>query len=436
MSTTLSERFLSMLAAGSSRTAAAPVSAPVEVVDPMQSKVIEATLRERQQRRGAHPSSEAALLALLGGYADSLRVDEYSALSNPAIWAAVHSIANTFAMLPGAVYRRLPNGEKEPVVGHPVERILKREWNPIQTAYDGKLTFAANLLLRGGAYAEQIRDKGQRLRELWLIPTNQVTAVQNGRTLRFDVTQDDGSRVPIPHDRMLYVNGLHLEGFQGIDPMWVHQRTIGASLALDQYMRTFFSSGGNLRAALKYPYKLEDDEVSIIRRRWKEIYGDSSDPNAVAILEGGVEATTIGVEPQKAQMTETQRNAVQNSARMFNAPPSRVGDHSNSTMNNVEHQGIEFVTYTMMPITVCFESAVNARCFTEREKDQGLFYEMSLEMLLRGDTQSRYTAYGQAIKDGWLVRNEVRRRENLNPIEGLDEPLYPLNMGPANQPPA
>jgi hypothetical protein len=52
-------------------------------------------------------------------------------------------------------------------------------------------------------------------------------------------------------------------------------------------------------------------------------------------------------------------------------------------------------------------------------------------MLLRGDTKTRYEAYGKGIQDGWLLRNEAREKENLNPIEGLDTPLEPMNMAPA-----
>jgi hypothetical protein len=37
-------------------------------------------------------------------------------------------------------------------------------------------------------------------------------------------------------------------------------------------------------------------------------------------------------------------------------------------------------------------------------------------------------AYVQAITNGIMTRNEARERENMNPIDGLDEVLMPLNM--------
>ena len=50
-----------------------------------------------------------------------------------------------------------------------------------------------------------------------------------------------------------------------------------------------------------------------------------------------------------------------------------------------------------------------------------------LDGLLRGDTAARTAMYHGAILDGWMSRNEVRRMEGLQPAEGLDEYLYPVN---------
>ena len=55
-----------------------------------------------------------------------------------------------------------------------------------------------------------------------------------------------------------------------------------------------------------------------------------------------------------------------------------------------------------------------------------------MDALQRGDINTRYTANGQAIRDGWKTRNEVRVKENLNPLDGLDDPILPLNMGKDN----
>jgi hypothetical protein len=49
---------------------------------------------------------------------------------------------------------------------------------------------------------------------------------------------------------------------------------------------------------------------------------------------------------------------------------------------------------------------------------------------MRGDIATRFEAYALAIQWGWMTRNEVRAKENMNPIAGADKLERPLNMEP------
>jgi HK97 family phage portal protein len=401
-------------------------------------KVVQLRTIERAQKsdqRGVHPSTESEIMRVLLGTdkKGGITVNEYSALSSPAVLAAVTNIQQTIAMLPINVYRRNDDGTKVRQANHPVERVLKAEWNPVQTAYDGKCVFAANLILRGGAYAQQIRSKGGELLELWNISSNRVTVKRTGRDLVFEVTEDNQQTKPIPREDLFYVNGFRLEGWQGLSPVEIGDRVIGIGLALDYFKRTFFQSGGNMRMALEFPGKLTPDLIKRIKDTWGDMHGSDTNPSSVAVLESGAQAKVIGVNPEQMQMTEANVSHVQDVSRMFNITPSRIHEHSNSTMTNIEHQAIEYAQYTVGPIVTNIESSINMQLFTPAEKAQGYFAEFNMEGLLRGDTQSRFTAYGQAIKDGWMLRNEVRARENLDALPGLDKPLMPLNMAPVDE---
>ena len=56
------------------------------------------------------------------------------------------------------------------------------------------------------------------------------------------------------------------------------------------------------------------------------------------------------------------------------------------------------------------------------------FVEFNVDGLLRGDMKSRYEAYSRGINFGFINRNEVREKENMNYAEGLDDFLIPSNM--------
>ena len=57
-----------------------------------------------------------------------------------------------------------------------------------------------------------------------------------------------------------------------------------------------------------------------------------------------------------------------------------------------------------------------------------MFISINVDALLRGDFATRTEGYASAIVNGWMNRNEVRALENMDPAEGLDEFLTPMNL--------
>jgi hypothetical protein len=55
------------------------------------------------------------------------------------------------------------------------------------------------------------------------------------------------------------------------------------------------------------------------------------------------------------------------------------------------------------------------------------------QALLRPNTTERVAIYSSGIANGWMSPNEVRALENMNPREGGDEYLTPLNMTTSSQ---
>jgi HK97 family phage portal protein len=138
----------------------------------------------------------------------------------------------------------------------------------------------------------------------------------------------------------------------------------------------------------------------------------------------------IGVSNADAQFLETRKFSIEEIARLFRVPPHRIGHLERSTNNNIEHQGLEFVTYTMTPWAERWEAAIEADLLPD---DSDLEIEFDFNRLLRGDSKARAAYYHSGVLDGWLTRNEPRIAEGLDPIDGLDEPLRPLNMVPEDE---
>ena len=57
-----------------------------------------------------------------------------------------------------------------------------------------------------------------------------------------------------------------------------------------------------------------------------------------------------------------------------------------------------------------------------------LYYKHSVEGLLRGDNASRASFYQTMWNIGAMSVNEIREKEDLDPVAGGDEHFVPMNM--------
>src|SRR4029450_1293970 len=182
---------------------------------------------------------------------------------------------------------------------------------------------------------------------------------------------------------------------------------------------------------LEHPGRLDDEIHDRIKRSWEAAHRGVSKAHKVAVLEEGMKWTQIGMPAKDADFLASRKLSVTEICRFYAMPPHMIQDLDRSTNNNIEQQGIEFVTYTLMPWTVEIEQEFTMKLFG----NSGLFAEFLLQGLLRGDLKSRYDAYAVGRQWGWLSGNDIRELENMNPVEGGDEYLVPLNMAPAGQNP-
>jgi hypothetical protein len=171
-----------------------------------------------------------------------------------------------------------------------------------------------------------------------------------------------------------------------------------------------------------------------IKEDWQAAYGNEMQ-HSTALLEEGVKARELSFDNEKSQFVEARRFIIAEFSRFLDVTPHRLSDMEKSSYNNVEQMSLETVVYTIAPWVKRWEQSIYRDLLDEEEKEAGYFAEFILEGLLRGDTAARGEFYSKMVNYGIFTRNEVREKENLNPLEGLDDPLQPVNTVPVGQQP-
>lgn len=364
-------------------------------------------------------------------------VTEQTALNYSAVWAAVSLISSQVASLPLILYKRLPNGGKDRMARHPLHWLLHDEPNSEMTSFVFRETLTAHVLSWGNGYAEIERDGAGRPIGLWPLTPDRVTPVRDKRTLalKYHVTDPNGGQAALldPQD-MLHIPGLGFDGTVGYDVISKARESIGVGMATERFGGAFFGNGATFGGVLEHPGKLSPAAQKLLTDQIEAKHGGLSKAHRFIILQEAMKYTQLGVPPEAAQFLESRKFQVIEVCRWFNIPPHKLRDLERATFSNIEQQAIEFVTDTLRPWLIKWEQEIQRKLIPRLE--QGIqFAEHLVDGLLRGDIASRYAAYAVGRQWGWLSPDDVRERENMNPLPDKQGEMYlvPTNMAPANR---
>ena len=387
-------------------------------------------LETRATKASTNPQNPAYWVAkLFGGGEDTgsgITVDEDSALNFSAVWNAVNIIAGAVGYLPMMVYRKTERG-KERADKDPVFWLLHDRPNDYMDALTFRETLQGHALTWGNGYAEIERDGASRPIALWPLPPNRVEPTIVNQRLIYRYAPANGPVVDLPYDDVFHVKGLSFDGLKGYSPIRRARESIGLGIACEKFGASFFGNGAWMGGLVVHPGKLSAQAQTNLRESLNTEHQGVGKANRIAVLQEGMTYHKTGVAPEEAQFLQTRRFGVEEIARWFDLPPHMLKDTERATFNNIEHQGIEFVTRTLVKWLRRWELEANYKLFSD-SRQGSYFAEFKVDALLRGDIKTRMEAYNSGIQSGIFTRNEVRDWENLNPIDGLDDPLQPLNM--------
>lgn len=373
--------------------------------------------------------------AIGGGKTDSgVPVSEWTALNLPVVWACVTLISDTVAQLPVDLFRR--EGERRiPQPDHPAFRILNGSANRDMGSAVQRNAQQMHALLWGNGYAEIQRNRRQELIGLWpLRPecTWPDTGMIGLRRELFYRTLIEGRSYEIEQDRMLHLKGQTYDGICGLSPITVARQAVGLGLAMEKFGSKFFANDAKSGGFLSHPAKLGDQAVKNIQDSFSA-QGGPDNAFKVKVLEEGMKYMPTTIPPEDAQFLESRSFQASEIARIYRVPLIMLQMIEGSTVwgTGIEQILIAFARFTLRPWLVRWEEELNRKLLTEAERNQGFYFRFNMNALLAGDSAARSAFYNTLITIGVMTRNEARALEDMNPIDGLDEPLMQANMQPA-----
>lgn len=398
-------------------------------------------MERRAVAQSLGPPRDPVIAAWFGGSSNSatgLSVTPESAMRVTAVYRAVMLKAQTFASLPLGVFLEHEDGGKSLDKKHPLYHVLHDQPNQWQTSFEWREMMAGHFELRNRCYSEIIGKGGKGVDQLVPLHPDRVRPFRapNG-SIAFSYTPLDGPSRIILQGEMHYLHGMIMgsDGVTPLSPISTCREAIGLALAAEEYSARLFGNGTMLGGILKMAGHLKDDPArEKLLKSWKEAYSGVSKAGKTALLEDGLDWKSLGMTPEDAQLILSRQMSISEIARLFGVPPHKLGDLERSTNNNIEHQGIEWVTDSIRPGAVRWEQAFKRDLFYGASAATHCA-EFDLDGLMRGDMKSRYSGYAVGRQWGWLNVDEVRAKESMNPLPDKAGQVYmtPMNMTEAGK---
>ena len=340
------------------------------------------------------PVDDVLLKALL----NNETITREKALTLPAVSGAVDFISNCVACMPVKLYK-YKQGKVEEQEDDPRVKLLNGDTGDTLDAFQMKKAMVEDYLLGKGGYAYIRKDRND-VTGLFYVEERFITIMKTCEPVykHYQILVEGGTYEPYEFIKLLRNTK---DGASGIG------LTVEVSKALETaynsllYQLYLVKGGGNKKGFLKAQRKLGQDEIDVLKRAWKNLYGNNEEN--VVVLNNGLEFQEASSSSVEMQMNESKKT---------------FADEINGIFH-IKDDFFETFKQAIYPIIKAFETALNRDLLLEKEK-KNYFFEFDVKEIVKANLVERYNAYKTAKETGFMTINEIRRAENMQYVEGLD----------------
>lgn len=343
--------------------------------------------------------------------------------------AGIRYLSETIAAMPKHGIRRLENGGREKLPPkHYLSRLLRKP-NLYQTSFEFFNLMMNHVFYAGQFVALIVPGRDSFAEALLPLDPNRVfreLVPATGRIV-YRVSLPSGRNTTLSQDEVLHVGGFTTDGIRYQSVLEYGAAAIDAGLATELLNLRMFKNGARPSGLISHPGTMKPEKRSEFLDWWKKTYGGENQ-GKIALLWEGMTFQSISMTPEQVQLLAQRNFTIEDMARLLRIPPHKIGGMARSTFGNIEHQGMEVMTDTMLPWVTKVEQSFSRDVILEDDQET-LFMRVNMNGHIRADFGTRMSGYTTAINASIMTPNEARAMEEWAPLPGGDEVMVPLNMG-------
>lgn len=329
-------------------------------------------------------------------------ISREQAMSIPQVSADVGFVSDTFALIPVRLYKRVISGDTVKVTEIDDYRVtmINDDTKDALNGFEFKKALCQDFILDGAGYAFINNDKN-RTKSLNYVKNSSISILESNMDPIFKQQKINCNAHEYDTFRWIKLLRNTRDGASGVGIVIEISSALRTMFATLQYQLQLFEKGGNKKGFLKSKHKLNQDAIDQLKAAWSNLYSNNSEN--VVVLNDGIEFQESSNTSVEMQMNEARKTLDGEIDNLF---------HISKDYN-------ETIKKAIMPIGKAFTTALNRDLLLEKEKGS-YFFDLDYSELLKASQKERFQSYSMAKSAGWITKNEIRQKENMETIEGLD----------------
>lgn len=333
-----------------------------------------------------------------------------------AFFSAVSLISDTISTLPVDAFIRI-DGDRKPYRPRPAW-VDQPDVDTTRQAHYGAVV--TSLLVYGNAYTRVYRNRQGEVTNLVALDPQTVRVERSSIGRKVFYIGD--STKPLTSDEVIHIIDLAEPGsLTGISRINKLKDALGVATALQNYAAKFFSQGATTQGVIEFPGNLTPEQAKNLAEGFDSRHKGWRKSHKTGVLSGGATYKPTQVPNDQAQFLDSRKFAVEEMARAFNIPLHMMGIPGTASYSSIEQNNLQFISHTLRPILEKLEWS-----YSKLLPTPAAFIKFNFNALLRGDLQSRMTSYSIGTQAGFMSVNDVRRLEDLSPVDNGDQYRVPL----------
>lgn len=361
--------------------------------------------------------------------AAGVRVGRVQALQIAAVFGCLRVLGEGVAQVPFKVMRKTGRSI-EPATDHPAYDLLANQPNDWMTSFELRELLVWHAALCGAAYCYLVRDTQGRLLELLPLPPGSVQPKQAANyDLTYQVTGTSGEQRTFPASSIWALRGPTWNGFEGLSVLQLAREALGLSIAAERHHAHVHKNSAQPSGLYSFEGTISPEQHKTLRAWVEKEFSGLDNVGRPMILDRSAKFTPFTQKGVDMQHLETRNHQVAEVCRFFRVNPLMIGYSDKAvTYASAEQQFLSHLVHTLMPWYSRIEQSANAWLLTAVDRRAGYYTKFTERGLLRGAMKDEAEYLSRLVERGVLTRNEARELMDRNPIDGLDEPLTPINL--------